>query len=98
MYMRCTNEMQAYEIQVYEMQAYEMKVDEMHADEMHAYEMHAHEMHAHKMHAHRSDFSNNDLCEVPRTRIRLALNSHSNSLPRSIPTQHHGFLYPNWRQ
>jgi Saccharopine dehydrogenase C-terminal domain len=25
------------------------------------------------------------VCEVPRTRIRLALNSHSNSLPRSIP-------------
>ena len=28
----------------------------------------------------------NDLCvKLPRTRIRLALNSHSNSLPRSIP-------------
>ena len=62
--------------------------DEMHAYEIHAYEMHAHEMHTHKMHAHRSDFSNNGfVCEVPRRRIRLALNSHSNSLPRSIPQE-----------
>jgi hypothetical protein len=38
-------------------------------------------MHAYEMRATVKRF----VCEVPRTRIRLALNSHSNSLPRSIP-------------
>jgi hypothetical protein len=34
------------------------------------------------------------MCEVPRTRIRLALNSPSNSLPRSIPNITAGLIYP----
>jgi hypothetical protein len=41
----------------------------------------------HKMHAHRSDFSNNDLCAKYPAR---EFNSHSNSLPRSIPYIHQG--------
>jgi hypothetical protein len=33
----------------------------------------------------------NNLCaKLPRTRIRLALNSHSKSLPRSIPNRYCG--------